>query len=435
MAVLGAVLAGGPAAAQEPQALGEVTGVVFDSLAGAPVAGAQVWIGTGVASGRTDAQGRFTLRAPEGTYAVEFHHRGLSDWSALRHPSTVRVEDGRAVSVRVATASRETVLARTCGSSGVVLGGLVRDLLTLVPLTAAKVSVETTRGEGPHGQVIYTTGEGAWFVCLPEKDAAVRVSAHLGDAESSSVEAPSGTVRVRDLYVQVSEPAALQGEVLDGENGVPLADARVEVLGTRLATLTADDGRFSFRGVPPGGVQLAVERLGYGRKVALVRAEGGSTARVKLELFAEAIALDSMVVTVEGGVIARNAMGTRFDGMSRPQIDSVLHRVNRMDHLLMLANVPGLLAREVDYLRDSGFRQPGVCIELQRKSAMASRQCSMLEVYVNDVRMADPEVFLALMDPATVERFQILTPSNAGIQYMGTPRSRNGILLIWTRRR
>ena len=58
----------------------------------------------------------------------------------------------------------------------------------------------------------------------------------------------------------------------------------------------------------------------------------------------------------------------------------------------------------------------------------------MMEVYLNDARMSEPEINLASLDPASVDRFQVLTPTNAGIEYMGTPRSRNGILLIWTRR-
>jgi hypothetical protein len=59
----------------------------------------------------------------------------------------------------------------------------------------------------------------------------------------------------------------------------------------------------------------------------------------------------------------------------------------------------------------------------------------MVEVYLNDVRVADPEMVLQTLDPGSVDRFQLLSPTQAGIQYLGTPRARNGILLVWTRSR
>jgi hypothetical protein len=432
--VLIAGCAATPTHAQDPTAppSAVLTGTVFDSLGGGPLAGAEVILGMGEASARTDALGRFTLRASPGIYVVGFQHRTVSPWPALHNrPRVTLVADGT-LEVALATVSARTVLARTCGD-GAVIGGVVQDLLTLVPLAGTFVDVRP-RGRGM--TTVPTSGDGAWFACLEDATAEVEVRARTGEARSRPMTLGAGAVvRVRDLLVPASRPAQLLGTVLDGPSGEGLEDASVELVGTRLRTVTGADGRFTFQGVPPGEIRVAVERLGYGRRVVSVEAEGGSTARVRLELFAEAIAADSVVVTVEGGGVDRDRLPTRFDGLTRAEIDRLLPRSMAFDDLLRNANVPGLKIRQVEYVSRSGVRQPGLCIETSRRSTMSQETCEMVEVYLNDIRVADPEMLLQSLDPGSIDRFQLLSATQAGIQYLGTPRARNGILLIWTRRR
>lgn len=423
-----------PVAAQEPASppSAVLSGIVFDSLGGGPLAGAEVVLGAGQASARTDAQGRFTLRARPGSYALSFHHRGVSDWPTLHNRPRVTLVGDETVEVALATASPETVLARTCGQ-GAVVGGLVKDLLTLVPLAATFVDVRP-RGSGM--TTVHTSADGGWFVCLSDGGGEVEIRARLGDARSRPVSIrPGGAVRIRDLLVPASRPAQVQGSVLDGPTGGGLEDASVEVVGTRLRTLTGADGRFTFQGVPPGEIRVAVERIGYGRTVATLRAEGDATAQVTLRMFPEALATDSVVVTVEGGVIDPARMASRFDGLTRAEIDQLLPRSMAFDDLLRNANIPGLKIRQVDYLTSSGMRLPGICIETARRSTVSQNTCEMVEVYLNDVRVGDPELLLQSLGPESIERFQLLSSTQAGIQYAGTPRARNGVLLIWTRRR
>lgn len=425
-----------PLAGQEPLGQALFTGVVYDSLTGRVLSGAEVSVGDGLATTRTDAEGRFSVSVPPGEYPVAFSHRALSSWGALRHPLRLRLEAGRTLSATLATASPATVLARACGGSGMVVGGVVRDILTLVPLAGALVEVQVPGGSGLRSRQVTASSDGGWFVCLPDGSTVAEAHARLGTARSRAVGVDGeGAVRKVDLYVQVSEPAQVVGTVVDGASTRPLEGVVVDVVGTRLRTVTGGDGRFAFRGVPPGLVELAVERLGYGRSSSLVRAEGGSTAEVTFELFSRAIAVDSVVVTVAGGSVDRNRMDTRFDGLTRAEIDALLPRAVAFDDLLRNAYVPGLRVREVTYMRASGVEQRGLCIELSRRSSSASRQCDMVEVYVNDVRVPNPEAFLENLAPASVDHIQIMTPGTASIAYLGSPRSRNGILLIWTRTR
>lgn len=432
------LVATGPLAGQDSAvAPARLEGTVWDSLSARPLAGAEVVLGEEVASTRSRADGTFVLLAPPGRYPLTFRHADLPAWSSRSADPVVDLSAGVTVHVALATAAPATVLRRLCGGEGSMVGGRVRDLLTLVPLASSSVDVRTESPEGDSRMLTaQTQADGSFFLCLG-RARRLEVRARLGSARSRAlqVSADEGPIVERDLFVPVSEPAELRGLVRDGGSGAPLADVDVQVLGTRLRTLTRADGRFVFRGVPPGELSVVVERLGYGRRVAELEARGGASVSLTLDVFPEAIALDSMIVSVEGGSVERARRGTRFDGLTRPEIDALLPRAVGFDDLLRNANIPGLRIKEVQYLSPIGLTSPGICIETGRTSTIHSDVCQMVEVYLNGVRVADAESFLLGFDPATVDHFELLSRTEAGVQYGGTPRARNGVLLIHTRRR
>jgi hypothetical protein len=419
------------------EASARLAGTVWDSLGARPLAGAEIVLGEGVATAVSGSDGAFVLAGPPGRFRVSFRHPDLPGWARPIGAPVVVLEAGRTAQVILATPSPASVLRSMCGGGASMVAGRVRDLLTLVPLASSSVDV---RAEGVDGQSRMLSAQagadGSYSLCLGAP-ARVEVRARLGTAHSRPVELPgeAGGVLLQDLFVQVSEPAEIRGLVRDADTGAPLADAGVEVLGTRLRTLTRPDGHFVFRGVPPGRLSVVVERLGYGRRVAELQAEGGSTVTLTLDVFPEAIALDSMIVSVEGGVLERERRGTRFDGLTRPEIDALLPRSVGFDDLLRNANIPGLKIKEVQYRSLMGMTTPGICIETGRTSTIYSNVCQMVEVYLNGVRVADAETFLLGFDPGTVDHFELLSRTEAGVQYGGTPRARNGVLLIYTRGR
>ena len=85
--------------------LSSVSGTVFDSMSAAPLPGAEVTLSGGAFTAVTDAEGRFQLRLPPGSYPVDFSHPSLSAWGVLRHGLVLRVEAGRSLSVSLTTAS------------------------------------------------------------------------------------------------------------------------------------------------------------------------------------------------------------------------------------------------------------------------------------------------------------------------------------------
>ena len=76
----------------EMVAFASITGVVFDSTTGRPLAGARVSLAGTADSTRTDAEGRFTLpRLAEGVYALGFAHPRLDSLRFIPDPARVTV--------------------------------------------------------------------------------------------------------------------------------------------------------------------------------------------------------------------------------------------------------------------------------------------------------------------------------------------------------
>jgi hypothetical protein len=72
---------------------------------------------------------------------------------------------------------------------------------------------------------------------------------------------PSGGVVL--LAREATRGGAVHGLVRDSTTGAPVAGARVELLGTRFAAATRDDGRFAFPAVPAGEYRVRVAQIGY----------------------------------------------------------------------------------------------------------------------------------------------------------------------------
>jgi iron complex outermembrane recepter protein len=112
------------------------------------------------------------------------------------------------------------------------------------------------------------------------------------------------------LGFAVPAVGAVAGEVVGtvrGEDGAPLAQARVAVAAAGAAALTDGAGRFVLRGLPAGRHRLEVTRLGHapgGREVE-VPADGG---RVAVEVVLAAAPLSIPGVQVTGTPTAREAL-------------------------------------------------------------------------------------------------------------------------------
>jgi TonB-dependent receptor len=98
------------------------------------------------------------------------------------------------------------------------------------------------------------------------------------------------------------------GRVVDAEQGRPVANAQVEVVGAGIRAVTAVDGRYTLEGVPAGPTSIRVRMIGFGPKTVtgIAVAAGGSAAQ-DVALAAEAVQLAEISVTAaaERGTVNR----------------------------------------------------------------------------------------------------------------------------------
>jgi len=108
----------------------------------------------------------------------------------------------------------------------------------------------------------------------------------------------------------------ITGQVIDSATRQPIAGVNVVVEGTRLGTITRDDGTFTIGGVPAGTHTVRARRIGYGSVPVIVNVSDGSTVSVAFVLEKRAAVLDQVVVvgyttqrksTITGAVATVNA--------------------------------------------------------------------------------------------------------------------------------
>ncbi|HEX2203238.1 MAG TPA: carboxypeptidase regulatory-like domain-containing protein, partial [Longimicrobium sp.] len=105
-----------------------VRGVVFDSVAAAPLAGARVFLSGTSFAAETDSGGRYEIAGvPEGEYTVSFTHPVLRELGAVPASAKVRMAGEGGAEAALAVPSLATLAAAHCPSGGAALLGRVRD--------------------------------------------------------------------------------------------------------------------------------------------------------------------------------------------------------------------------------------------------------------------------------------------------------------------
>lgn len=102
-----------------------------------------------------------------------------------------------------------------------------------------------------------------------------------------------------------AQQGAVTGRVVDAATRQPLADVRVTLVGTALATRTDDQGQYRIANVPPGTHELRVQLIGYGTEIQTVDVPLGGEVAVNFDLTERAISLEGLVVTATGRQRAR----------------------------------------------------------------------------------------------------------------------------------
>jgi hypothetical protein len=353
------------AAAQSPDSLDArgaiVSGVVRDSLAGAPLSAAMVQLVAAdpathfVRSAVTDSLGRFTLSGiPDGRFTLGFFHPLLDSIGIEAPLREVNVSGHHQVRADLSVPSATDLRRAICGEkplrdSGAVLVGVVRDADSGAPVAGATVRGEwlelSFRSDGllrRVPQLVATTGENGWFAMCDVPSAgmmALIASRGTDSTDLVDVQVPAEGFMRQELYIAATQKVAaadtagrtsssanqtpvttvhtgngrISGTVVRTAGGKPLAGARVGIINGP-ETRTNERGEWTLTHTPAGTRMLEVRAVGYypeRRKVDVVQ----GARPVKIALSTLTAVLDTIKVSASRRVFNRDSNG--FEGRRR----------------------------------------------------------------------------------------------------------------------
>ena len=233
----------------------------------------------------------------------------------------------------------------------------------------------------------------------------------------------------------VAAPLAAQGTVTGrvtaAGTGQPLADARVLVIGTSLASITGEDGRFTLRSAPAGSLQLQVLRVGYQSLKRSVIVTNGQTSTADFVLNVAIAQLEEVVTTATGQqrrVELGNAVSTLGD-VSK-QVETVpTHNLSD----LMIAKSPGVTILPGTELGGA----PTVRIRGVSSISLTNAPIWIVDGvrYAGDNLSSGTDVRFSLLNslnPEEIEDIEIVKGPSAATLY-GTDAA-NGVVVITTRK-
>lgn len=416
-------------------------GMVFDSTAMEPLAGARVAVlGTNVL-GQTDADGKFELPdVPVGSHWVSFFHDRLQQLGVSPQSQQVEFSDGRVSDLTLSIPSEETLLLGWClaeqpapGFSAVA--GVVTDSLTGVPMPRAIVRAQPVgRTLGIQPIEVRTDDSGYFRMCSVNAEQDFRLQAMFGQNSGRSVDLymQPGTARTQDLVLLMSAEGTLSGYVRDYISNEPVSGATVRVMGTESSTLTDASGRFILDDLPPGRHLVTTEHLAFEERTDSVTIFSQETVDIEVRMATEALEVEGLVVTARTRFGRTSLAGDakRADFITREEIELILPRITATADLLRSMNTPGLRIRDVYTVDElTGVMVPGLCIEISRRSG--GEGCAPAAVALNDVVVPYPDQLIRDLDPNVIDRIEILSPIDAQFQYGSI--AGNGAVAIYTR--
>ena len=462
---------GAAAAARRPSAT--ITGVVFDSLASGPLAGANVQLVRDGAPGEralfettTDSRGRFSItNVMPGSYAAGFFHPRLEAMGLDAPVVHVTLEAQRSTDLLLAIPALPALARALChlpvaSDSATLWVGTVRDAITRAPRAHGDVSVQwmetdITRGgifSVRRSGVVPSDADGHFAVCNAPADATLFVRAAQGGEMSGVVVVrfPASRLLARDLVIGPSEPAgpdsvivvngksrtipslrrgpaSLTGSVR-GPTGMAIAGARVHVAGASASAATGSDGAFELHGLPAGSGMLEVRALGFepiNTDVDLV-AGPGSTNTKSVVLEKAFAALDTVrVIAGAADVLVKSGFTQRRQSSPGHFIDrATIQNRHATEVKNIMQDIPGMMVMP---------HVPGGGPSLLMKTM---GQLCAPAIYVDGQRFSaenDAQDMLSTINPGTVAGIEVYNnPGQVPLAFGGTLANGCGVIVVWT---
>jgi hypothetical protein len=297
--------------------------VTFDSLRGAPLAGAFVTMtGSGAnRSATSDSLGRFAFDSVvPGLYTFAMQHAAVEALGFAGLSTRVQVTGG-ALPIQIVIPPFATLWKAACGEaapadSGFVYG-VVRDAITQQPvrnatvdITWVDVAMDSTRrvSQKRWRNQARSDGSGSFGVCGVPAGVVLHAQALTDSAASGVVDLVPNELRVhrRDFTIAPTDTKT-RGVVvgmLTGAAGNPFRDARAVIEGLP-EVRSNPEGRFVIRDVPVGTRQVEISAIGMAPITVIADVAPNDTALVS--------AVIERVVTLDRVVVNKLARQQAFD--------------------------------------------------------------------------------------------------------------------------
>ncbi|HYW29928.1 MAG TPA: carboxypeptidase regulatory-like domain-containing protein [Gemmatimonas sp.] len=461
-----------------------VTGVVIDSIAERPLAGALVQLVAADTGSRyggaavADSLGRFEFAdVPDGRYMLGFLHPMLDSLGiepplrslVVAGPDTVRAD----LAIPGAARLRMAVCGPpTAANSGTMVIGIVRNAEGRTPVAGARVTGEWfeysvgNRGvESRRPRRVATSGSNGWFaLCNVPSPGTVALAASNGvdSTDLIEVEIPARGVLRRELYLGgaraganpevASDRAAasagrrtgegqLSGVVVATQGRRPVAGAQVGI-SNGAQTTTDAQGAWSLANIPAGTRVLDVRAVGYyPERRAVDVVAGAAPVAISLRTFEAVLAAVKVTARTNGmsfsGFADRSRMG---NGRFLTQRD--IERRQPVATSEIFRSLPGVYL-EILSAADTmsvfmagaatgGGDVPAPEMRLVMRGTFTER--CLPNVYLNSNLMNTLTALDidALLKPKDIAAIEVYSPTQVPPQFQTGPTG-CGAILFWTR--
>ncbi len=453
------------ALAASPTRAQAVAGSLVSATDGAVLTGVQVTLldlgGVPVTSATSDAEGRFTLRAPAaGEYMVLLDQEGfanqlsdvlmLSEGQTLALDLTVEVqrvgETGVSLDTLEGAALVQAAIADAChgvfvpGLHGILFGA-VRDEATGAPIPGALARLRWTEGGMRVGVArsearANADDSGAYLVCDAPASREISIVPSLSgiDGDDQRVTLRPGTMRNVDLWIPLSDPSEggnILGRVLDSRTGAPLTGASVSLREAAREAITNERGVFVLRDVASGPDVLTIESLGYAEQEQVIQVLGGRAQDLEIRLTTEPIELTPMIVEVRPRAWFSDRAGLETRILSG---NGVIFTRDQLEELQ--PRVLGDLMRQVPgaQVRTTGSGYSGTwSVQFRGAANMMNQACNPV-IWMDGVNLGvDPVMFREITGPE-IDAVEVYRGAAEVPGEFSGGDARCGVVVIWTRR-
>ena len=234
------------------------------------------------------------------------------------------------------------------------------------------------------------------------------------------------------LSLMAQATGTVEGTITEAATRLPLANVRVEVVGTALLRSTDQSGRYLIRGVPEGTHVVRVSLIGYARGESPVTVASGQTVTTDFALNRVAVTLQGIVVTGTAGSQEKVTLGNAVGKINAEELENApIANVTE----LLTARTPGLTL-----MSNSGQAGSSSNIRIRGAGSLAGGYAPVF--YVDGIRIESGVVegastfqggtALDFLNPDDIESIEVIKGPAAATLYGAD--AANGVIQIITKK-